>query len=83
MIKVFTHTRLLMALSALDEREAKRPGHNPYALALYFEAADDVHDARSFADAFTPSRGMDRVARSLGLDLSVDRGRWVLPDVVA
>ena len=82
MTKVFTHTRLLMSLSALDGREAKRPGHNPYALALYFEAADDVHDARSFADAFTPSRGMDRVARSLGLDLSVDHGRWVLPDVV-
>ena len=62
--------------------ELKSRGPMPDALALEFEEADAVHDARSFADAFTTSRGMHRVARSLDLDRSVDHGRWVLPDVV-
>jgi hypothetical protein len=72
------HFRLIHELTALDNRESKKKGWNPWALGLYFQAAEDVTDARSFADAFTPSRGMHRVARNLGLDLDVDRGNWFL-----
>lgn len=70
------HDRLISELTQLDQRESKKAGHNPYALGMYFEAAEDVTDAQSFADAFTPTRGMHRIARNLGLPLNVDRGQW-------
>lgn len=71
------HDKLIHELTALDQREAKRSGHNPYAIAHYFRAAEGVVDAQSFADAFIPTKGMHRVARNLRLPLDVQAGRWV------
>ncbi len=35
-----THERLISALTQYDEKQSHRKGHNPSALALYFEALD-------------------------------------------
>ena len=72
------HDQLISELTQLDQRQSKRKGYNPYALPQYFTAAQDVTDAASFADAFTPTRGMHRVAKNLGLSLDVIRGLWVM-----
>ncbi len=72
--------RLTHELTALDIRESKRErSPNIYRLGHYLEAAEGVTDAASFAKAFNPTRGMNTVARKLGLGLDVNRGRWVLP----
>lgn len=71
------HDRLIHELTTLDRRESRRPGYNPYALAIYFRAAEGVTDADSFRRAFLPTRGMHTVARRLGLGLDVERGCWV------
>jgi hypothetical protein len=47
-------------------------------LPQYFAAAESVHDAATFAEAFNPTRGMHGVARRLGLALDVERGRWIV-----
>jgi hypothetical protein len=62
----------------MDRKASTRRGYNPYALAQYFEAAQDVTDAASFAEAFNATREMHGVARRLGLGLDVERGAWVL-----
>jgi len=72
------HTKLIHELTSLDRRQSTRRGYNPYALPQYFAAAENVTDSASFADAFTPTRGMHRVAKNLGLNLEVDRGQWIL-----
>ena len=72
------HTRLIMALTAQDRKESTRKGYNPCALAIVFNAAVDVVDAKSFSEAFTPTRGMHSVAKKLELGLDVDHGRWVV-----
>jgi len=74
------HDRLIHELTAMDRRAGRRPGYNPYALPQYFEAAKDVQDARSFAAAFNPTRGMHGIARRLGLALEVERGAWVVTE---
>ena len=71
------HDRLISKLTELDRREMRWSGHNPYALAQYFAAAQGVTGAASFARAFNPTRGMHRVARELGLPLDVQRGQWI------
>ena len=71
------HDRLIHALTDLDRRESRRAGYNPHALGLYFQAAEGVTDAVSFARAFCATRGMHRVARSLGLPLDVRSGTWI------
>jgi hypothetical protein len=72
------HDKLIHELTAMDRKDSTRPGYNHYALAQYFEAAEGVYDAASFAEAFNPTRGMHGVARRLGLALDVERGRWVI-----
>ena len=72
------HTRLIHELTALDKRQSTKRGYNPNALGIYFQAAENVTDAKSFANAFTPTRGMHTVAKKLGLPLDVERGDWVL-----
>ena len=72
------HDKLISELTQLDQRQSKRRGWNPYALPQYFTAAQNVTDAASFADAFTPTKGMHRVAKNLGLNLDVERGQWVI-----
>lgn len=84
----YTHTRLVMALTALDQREAQRERTpNIYRLGHYLGAAQDMGamvakgatPEAAFADTFVPTRGMHRVARELGLALDVDdRGRWLV-----
>lgn len=71
------HLKLVRELVALDRRESAKRGYNHYALALYIQAAEDVTDAQSFTDAFTPSRGMHTVAKKLKLGLDVQHGQWV------
>ena len=76
---------LVHELTTLDREESTRKGWNPYALAHYLRAAEDVAVAvaagvdreSAFADAFTPCRGMHKVAQRLGLRLDVQRGAWV------
>lgn len=71
------HDRLIHELIALDRRDSRRPGFNPYALPQMLAAADGVCDAETFAAAFNPTRGLHGIARRLGLELDVKRGRWV------
>jgi hypothetical protein len=74
--------RLAHGLTHLDRTEGKG---SPYRLGIYLRAGDEVADAvdagtplvKAFADAFTPTRGMHRLAVALGLPLDVERGRWV------
>ena len=68
---------LKMALTRLDARKAKKPGYNPYALGLYFQAAEAVTDAGSFARAFCPTREMNGIAREMGFPLDVKKGNWI------
>ena len=70
------HERLIHELTVQDSREFFKPGFNPYALAQYFEAAQGVTDAASFAAAFNPTRGMHRVARAMNFNLEVENGKW-------
>ena len=72
------HTKLIMLLTELDHRQSKRKGWNCYALPQYFAAAETVTDAKSFADAFCPTRGMHSIARKLGLGLNVEKGVWIM-----
>lgn len=72
------HTRLIHELTALDRRQSTKRGYNPNALGIYFRAAENVTDADSFANAFTPTRGMHTVAKKLGLPLGVERGEWII-----
>ncbi len=81
----YSHDRLICELTMLDAREAKRPHHNPYAIAHYFRAADGVREdveagadpGEAFAAAFTPTRGNHGIAKRLDLGLDVQRGQWV------
>lgn len=83
--------RLVHELTELDRREVReetrrRIPSNPYRLAHYLRAADDViedvmngdSEAGAFARRFVPTRGMHTVARHLGLPLDVQRGKWVV-----
>lgn len=72
------HVRLISELTAMDRKQMKRKGYNPYALAQYFKAAEGVTDAKSFAAAFTPTRAMHGVAKRLGFALDVEHGEWKL-----
>lgn len=76
------HDKLIHELTAMDRRDSAKKGYNPYALAIMFNAAKDVTDAKSFADAFNATRGLHRVARNLNLPLEVKNGRWLLESEV-
>ena len=77
-----------LLLLAADNRASRRRGYNRHALPLMLQAADAMQASidsgatpeTAFADAFTPTRSMHRVAQLLGLALTVDRGRWVAAD---
>ncbi len=77
---------LPMALAHLDRVQSARDKHwNRYFIGLALRASDDVladvaagmSKADAFAEGFTPSREMHRVAKWLDLPLRVDRGQWV------
>ena len=76
--------KLISELTQMDERDRTKKGFNPYALGMYFQAADSVFELiadgatpeHAFSDCFTPTRGMHRVARNLGLKLDVQKGNW-------
>ena len=78
--------KLIHELTALDMREAKSKQHNPYAIAHYLRAADEVIDLiehgiapeRAFSRVYIPTRGMRTVARHLGLKLDVIKGNWTI-----
>ena len=72
------HTKLVAELIALDKKESTKKGYNPFAIGLYLEAAQDVTDAESFADNFTATRGMHKVAKNMGYALDVERGNWII-----
>lgn len=66
-----------------DRKASKRPGYNPYALAQMLAAALEAvgevasyGPERAFARHFTPTRTNHAIARKLGLNLDVQRGRW-------
>jgi hypothetical protein len=82
--------RLLSALTDADRRDSDRERKrgvrvNLYRLGHYLAAADELCEdigngadpATAFRTHFNPTSDMHRVARSLGLALEVDRGRWV------
>jgi hypothetical protein len=83
------HQRLVSELTRMDDAQQvrdRKKGYrtNPYALALMFQAAQEVEQevaagrpfAEAFADHFTPTRGMHTIAKRLGLPLDVVRGQW-------
>lgn len=70
--------KLKMALTEQDAKDAGKPGYNPYALGLMFQAAENVNTPEQFARAFIPTRGMHAVARRMGWALTVEKGHWVL-----
>lgn len=74
------HDRLIHELTQLDIKNSKRKGYNPFALGIYFGAAEDVVDAKTFTDAFTPTRGTHAIARKIFGNLDVARGEWVFTD---
>jgi hypothetical protein len=86
----YTHDALVRLLTRLDgletaQERTRRLMPNIHRLAHYLGAAQDMRDdvARgvaphtAFADTFTPTRGMHRIARTLGFPLEVERGQWV------
>lgn len=74
-------SKLRKEIEAQDRRDSRKKGYNIHALRLMLDAAKDVKDEDSFVDAFTPTRGNHRIARNLGLNLDVQRGRWVKKEV--
>ncbi len=73
-----SYEKLVHELVALDERESKKRGYNPFALPQYLQAAVGVTNAKSFSEHFNPTRGMHRVAKNMGYDLDVERGNWII-----
>lgn len=80
MTKDIKKAALNSLLVTMDRKNAKRKDYNPYALGLYLTAAETVHDAKSFAEAFNPTRGIHWVAKQMGYALDVDKGNWILGD---
>jgi hypothetical protein len=72
------HDKLISELTKMDIRNSKFNHYNPYALAQYFKAAENVVDAKTFLEAFIPSREMHSIAKRLGLNLEVEKGEWIL-----
>lgn len=85
----YTRAGLISQLTHEDrkrsERAQKRGSYdNPHAIALEFQAADRVDESvkkgmdpsQAFADEFNPTASNHRIAKKLGLDLEVERGRW-------
>ena len=72
-------------LTQLDEIESKKDP-NIYRLSHYLTAASDIIDetkagvipSDAFSRAFNPTRGMHNIAKLLKLNLTVERGAWVL-----
>jgi hypothetical protein len=85
----YTRAGLISALTQEDIKRsqkaiAKGRWDNPHAIAIELEAADRVDErvrkgedpSSAFADEFNPTRENHRIARKLGLDLTIERGRW-------
>lgn len=73
-------------LTQYDQRLAKRERQpNIYRIGHFLKAADDMEKAvksgqdmeSAFAESFTPSAPMERIAKKLGLGVAVQRGDWV------
>lgn len=68
-------TRLVMALTEYDRKQANRRGHNPNALALYFQSVQEnvmpalakgASKGKAIAEGFIPGSGVARhVARAM------------------
>lgn len=79
------YDKLVSELTQLDARDEKRPGYNRYALSIMLGAAQEVDAAiskgvkpeKAFAENFNPTRGIHGIARRLGLNLDVQKGRWI------
>jgi len=67
-------------IEAQDRKDSRKKFFNVNALRLMLDAAKEVKDTKSFANAFTPTRGNNAIARKLKLGLDVVRGQWVLED---
>lgn len=64
-------------IEAQDRKDSRKKSFNVNALRLMLAAAKGVKDSESFANAFTPTRGTNSIARKLKLGLDVVRGQWV------
>lgn len=84
--------RLMMALTEADRREEARERKRSYRVNIYrlghllaageevsAEVAGGAEPARAFATHFNATADLHRVAKALGLNLDVERGRWVIP----
>jgi len=74
-----TKDKLISALTQYDAKQAKRKGHNPYALGIYFQRVDDVvadieagADIRAEVVAGFTGRLADHCLRALGLPITTD-----------
>ncbi len=67
--------RLISAFTQYDAKQSTKRGHNPYALGIYFQRADDIcadvaagADPRAAICAGISDRLLSFVLRSMGLD---------------
>ena len=81
------YDKLIHELTELDRRLGRRERRvNVSRLALFFETADRFRDLvakgktleEAFAEEFTPWGPMETIAKRLGLNLRIVRGRWSL-----
>lgn len=86
--------RLLVSLlTEYDRKEEERARkakryHNPYAIAHYFRAANEIEERVKngenptlvFSQVFCPARFTHSISKKLGLGLDVNRGLWVIPE---
>lgn len=72
--------KLFMTLTEHDRKEARKPGHNPYALAHYAKGLTDIgrhcasgHPLRSAIITEFTGRLADKLLKAVGLDKMTDR----------
>lgn len=74
-------------LIELDRQESKKKHYNLHALAQYMQAAqeydrlisnDRMSREGAFIEVFAPTRAIVKIAKTMGLQLSVEKGRWVV-----
>jgi hypothetical protein len=79
-----TRSQLIHAVTEYDRRQSKRPGHNPYAIAHYCGAVQNVETAvdggmdlrAAIMDSFN-GRLCDWVLKSVNLPtMTKDEARW-------
>ena len=67
-------------IEAQNRKDSRKKFFNVSGLRLMLDAAKDVKDTTTFANAFTPTRENNAIARKLKIGLDVVRGQWVLKD---